>query len=445
MAKQTIGPSPTNWKAETDKMNNNFNKLLPDVQILTTRLPSKIYTVCNDIQTSDSGFASSNYAACVYLDRLINLSVATELNFKSTKSDKLPLFAPISEDNVTYNSGNNINTVTVNEIIEGKAIDDISISFSHISTKASIAAASFPKVLVIGDSVTNGFLADRPSSIALNNPAQYWSYTKKFFKLDEIAAGSGHQCLFVGKQTQRLFTVNGSSVRSYAEGRGGWSAANYLYDETYGAYTNYFYDSAKTGVKFSLSKYLSNYKTLADDGVTRLQVGSTAGTLVTDVNAYDVCTPTHVVIQLGFNDAEVDFITNLQLMINSIKSEYPDMIIIVSTIDAAGTYFPYLYPQFDSASVNMLGDGLHAKMFNLTLAAKALENIGNKIYYCPNYFIQPTAWGVAFRDVDFPENIANPIFPFKKAHGAGNNYHPNTYAHVAWGYQLYALIKYTLA
>lgn len=27
----------------------------------------------------------------------------------------------------------------------------------------------------------------------------------------------------------------------------------------------------------------------------------------------------------------------------------------------------------------------------------------------------------------------------------GPNWHPNNYAHCAWGYQLYALVKYTLA
>lgn len=445
MKKQLVNIiSSTDWQTEGAKINNNFNKILPDAQTLTTLLPSKIYTVCNDIEKATAGFASRNYAACVYLDRLLKLTVATELNFKSTKSDKLPLFAPISEDNVTYNSGNDVNIVAINETIEGKAIDDINISFSHISTKASVSAASFPKVLTIGDSTVYGFLANTPIQVTGNSIIPSWAYANKFFKLDNIADGGGHNCKFIGKLSNNSMVINGETIKSYAEGRGGWKASDYLYVQNYQSVDNYFYDAANTGVKFSLSKYLSNYKTLADDGVTRLQVGTTAGALVTDVNAYDVCTPTHVVIQLGFNDAEADFITNLQLMINSIKSEFPDMIIIISTIDAAGTYFPYMYPQFDAASVNMLGDGLHNKMFNLTLAVKALENVSTKIFYCPNYFIQPTAWGVAFRDVDFPENIANPIFTFKKAHGAGNNYHPNTYAHAAWGYQLYSLIKYTL-
>jgi len=409
----------------------------------TAVYPDKIYTVCNDIVTTDSGFNSRNYAACLYADHFFKLSAKRKLKFASTDSDKLPIFAPIDPDNDPYNGGVNVKTTTVADTLTGN-IEDVAISLSHISTKASVGSAQFPKVLVIGDSVTNGFLADKPTSVTLNNPTTYWSYARKLFYLDFLDATSGHSCLFLGKQTNRNFIVNGQTVKSFAEGRGGWTTRNYLYDASLGGYTNYFYDSSKPTVKFSLAKYLADYKTLADDGVTRLQAGSTAGTLVTDVNAHDVCTPTHIVIQTGFNDTEANWAVDVQLMIDSIKAEFPDMIIIISTIDAAGTYMPENYPMFDAASINLLGDTLHAKMYNLVAAAKSLESVEDKIFYCPNYFIQPTAFGVAFRNVDFPESIANSQFIFKTEHGAGNNYHPNTYAHAAWGYQLYSLIKYTL-
>ena len=407
--------------------------------------PAKIYTVCNDIIQTDSGFNSRNYAACLYVDHFLKLSSKKDIVFDSTKSDKLPIFAPIATDVANYNGGVNVKTTTVTDKLVGATINDVSLSISHISTKASITNAAFPKILVIGDSVTNAFLADKPTSITTNNPTAFWSWTKKFFELDKVDNSNiGHQSLLLGKQTSRNFIVNGNTIKSFAEGRGGWTAANYLYDNIVGAYTNFFYDGSLPTVKFSLAKYLSNYKTLADDGVTRLVVGSTAGVLVTNVNAHDVCTPTHVVIQLGFNDVEANAIANIQLMIDSIKAEFPTMIVIISSTDAAGTYYPENYPMFDSASVNLLNDALHTKMWNLCTGFKALENVGNKIFYCPNYFVQPTAWGVAFREVNFPESIANPDFIFKTEHGAGNNYHPNNYAHAAWGYQLYSLIKYTL-
>ena len=405
--------------------------------------PEKIYTVCNDIIQTDSGFNSRNYAACLYADHFFKLDTKKKLKFASTDSDKLPLFAPIDIDNDPYNGGVIAKTTTVNDTLKGK-IEPIAISLSHISTKASATSAAFPKVLCIGDSVTNGFLANQPSAITLNNPTTYWSYARKLFHLDFVDATTGHSCLFLGKQASRQFVVGSTTVKSYAEGRGGWTMRNYLYDETYGGYTNYFYDSAKPTVKFSLTKYLANYKTLADDGITRLSVGTTAGTLVTDVNTADICTPTHVVIQMGFNDVEANWLTDIRLMIESIRAEFPTMKIIISTIDAAGTYMPENYPMFDATSVNLLGDALHAKMYNLVNSAKGLEGEYSNLYYCPSYFVQPTAWGVAYRNVDFPESMANNQFIYKTEHGAGNNYHPNTYAHAAWGYQLYAIIKYTL-
>ena len=65
-----------------------------------------------------------------------------------------------------------------------------------------------------------------------------------------------------------------------------WTAGNYNYD-----------------IAFSVEKYLSQYKTLSDsDGTTRLTVGSTAGTRVSNASSYDVCTPTHIIMGLGTND-----------------------------------------------------------------------------------------------------------------------------------------------
>jgi hypothetical protein len=71
---------------------------------------------------------------------------------------------------------------------------------------------------------------------------------------------------------------------------------------------NVFYDystvqSSNGEYAFNISAYLDKYKTLENDGVTRLVVGSTAGTLVTNdyINCYDVCVPSHVVIIMSEN------------------------------------------------------------------------------------------------------------------------------------------------
>jgi len=403
--------------------------------------PDKVYSVCNDLTQTNSGFNSRNYSPCLYVDHFLKLTDRKKAKFASTLSDKLPLYAPIATDNSSYNGGMNVKTTVVTDTITG-AINDAPISISHISTKASSVAAGFPKILCIGDSVTSGFLADIPYAITTGNPSAYWSHLKRFFQLDKNEAGSGHNSLLLGMYESRSFQMAGQTVKAYAEGRGSWTTRNYLYDQSYAGHTNPFYDSAKSGVKFSLAKYLAQYKTLADDGTTRLVVGNTAGTLVTDVNAYDVCTPTHVVLQLGFNDVEANYAADMALLVNAIKTEYPNIIVIVSTIDAAGTYYPELYPKFSGN--NLLNNGLHSKMYNLVSAAKALENTGSKVFYCPNYFIQPTGIAVAYRDANFPESLANAEYSFGVTHGAGADYHPNTYAHAAWGYQLYSLIMYTL-
>ena len=88
------------------------------------------------------------------------------------------------------------------------------------------------------------------------------------------------------------------------------TAMNELFDNP----INPFFNRAKAvatandpvSYAFDYVNYLSKFKTLDDDGVTRLVVGTTAGTEVTDVNLFDVCTPTHVSIGLGTNDNYTD-------------------------------------------------------------------------------------------------------------------------------------------
>jgi hypothetical protein len=410
--------------------------------------PDKIYTVCNDIVQTDSGFDSVNYSAVLYTDHLVNLTEYKNLVWEKTNDDKLPIFSPIEDDNSNYNGGVDVLTTAVSEVVTGD-VNDITVEFDHISTKASVGVSDFPKVLFIGDSVTGAFLANRPTSVTTNNPTAFWSYTKKLFYQDYLNNGSsGHQMLSMGVDDSRTFDVEGNTVKAYAEGKGGWNTRDFLYSKDFATDGNRFYDSAKVGtVKFSVTKYLERYKTLADDGVTRLSVGTTAGTEVTDVNAYDLCTPTHIVIQFGFNDIEANWSGDIDLMIAEIQSELPSCKIIISTIDAAGTYFTERYPMLDKDGINMLGDSLHTKMYNLITAAKAKEDVPNNVFYCPNYFVQPTAWAVPYREVNEPGFLADPNanqFIFKSEHGAGPNYHPNTFAHASWGYQIYSILKYTL-
>lgn len=60
----------------------------------------------------------------------------------------------------------------------------------------------------------------------------------------------------------------------------------------------------KPGVDFNPYNWTDRWKTLASDGLTRLVVGSTAGSLINsgNINSIDVTSPTHVFIELGEND-----------------------------------------------------------------------------------------------------------------------------------------------
>ena len=79
-------------------------------------------------------------------------------------------------------------------------------------------------------------------------------------------------------------------------------------------------------VAFSITSYINRYKTIANDGITRLTVGSTAGTKVTDVNAYDVCVPTHIIIQHSHNDGDVSwYADNIRKWTDKIKSSTQQM------------------------------------------------------------------------------------------------------------------------
>lgn len=413
--------------------------------------PSSVYAVCNNLELN--GFKSMNFAAALHIDHMFDPLVRKKINFRSTKGLSLPVFAPIAVDNSLYNGGVPVLNTTITDVLEGDIVDT-NMSFNRRSVLLSAVAGKFIASLKLGDSTVAGVGSYYPISVTGDNipgsinPAQSWSYAKKLNILYKAQNGGvGFNYVSVGRTASRNFIVNGTTHKAYAEGIGGWAVNHWLYNRT-GPFNgvNGFYDADKVGsVKFSLAKYLSRYRTMTDTGVRLSQSDPSKGTEVTDVTAYDVCTPTHFTIQLGFNDVASEFRTNLPLLINAIKTEFPNMIILISMIDASGTLFPEQYQMFNKAGVDLLNNEIHRKIFGLIDFVKGLESTSNRIYFCPNYFIQPTAWGVATRDINYPEFLANPILPFmmQQEHGSSSRYHPNTYAHAAWGYQEDSLCKYT--
>ena len=223
---------------------------------------------------------------------------------------------------------------------------------------------------------------------------------------------------------------------------------------------NPFFDTTKTGVKFSIAKYLERYKTLANDGVTRLIVGSTAGTEVLDVNAYDLCLPSHFIIQHGHNEdtACTWFGTNMRDWTDSIKTEYTangwgSPIIGVSIIDFVGTYFPSKYPELQDVPRLWENESLHQKNQNyysqlITEFWIDSENEDiEKIFILPTMFIQPTAWAACYRSSMTPEWELTGYnkHAFYVENRAGAAYHASGICNRNWGLSMYAWLRYTLS
>jgi hypothetical protein len=452
-------------------LENDFNSLGIETKtaIPTIIMPSKIFTTCNDVnRTSGWNENLRGNSVNVYLDRFILLTAKKDAFFKDTKALFKNLasrvyFNPEPVDGVTFMEWNDkvdISEKAISLNVGGSNTMDATLSFTHVSSLSSLSKTKFPKILQIGDSVTEG--AESSVNGNSDKPERSWSWVKYFFELDRIESGNSvndYNALVMGTRVKKTFTAtfNGitNNIQACCEGRSGWAVTTYLNTETYNSMTNSFYDVDKVGTnKFSLTKYLSRHKTLADDGKTRLVVGSTAGTLVSDVNNYDVCTPNIVIIQLGFNDVEANYVADLTSLIARIKEEYPTMIIGLSQIDVSGTYFPDAFPEWDAAKddINILTQiylkRVHEKMVRVFNAVKALENETNRIFIIPSGFVQPTADSMGYRQVNEGAFLSEMNTKFIKKQAFANSaigYHPNNYAHACWGYEVYSWVKWLCA
>ena len=411
---------------------------------LTLYDTSPVYSVLNNINEDRS------YAQEYYIDHLIynNSDLNKDVGFTSYMNDHIvispPLLSEMNEESKEEDLSLNIASRYFD--VSGYASKTQTIRY----VKESLGQDKFPKVLVIGDSVTDGYLSyyqKRDNKF----PNQYWSWVKWFFEMDRVndfsndPDKSNYLCIGMPAPygSYSSFTIGEENYKVYAVGKGGWAAQDLFspYFEEEGN-VNPFYDPDSSS--FSLKYFVDNYKTLADDGKNRLSVGTTAGVLVDDVNKWDVCTPTHVVINLNHNSSLSSYQENIPKIVSKIKEEYPNMIIILMSIDETGTYFPDKYP--DHYVNSLKTNGLHDK--NLSIYKwfrENLENEENKIYVCSGNLIQPTVLSypsIEMQKASFISDISKEYFA--KSDGGGPNYHPNNIAHSAWGYQLYSLIKWTL-
>lgn len=426
---------------------------VPEKKALRLIPAAPVYTVCNNLSVA------RNYHVSVWVDHLIADTGWKDkaAGFGAEMEQSFDLYSPFT--NTAVNGGEDVLEQTVEKSFVSDVYQTQKLTFKHRSTLASMGKTQFPKILVIGDSVTDGYLAGVGKTDA-DLPTHYWAWVRYLFELDRKdarAAENEYRCLMLGMPgtvngkhygSSSSFKLDGKTIVNYAMGKGGWSAEdlNLAYFES-AANINPFYDEQTKG--FSLKTCLDKYKTLADNGMTRLISGETAGTEVKDTNAYDLCTPTHVVINLNHNSSLAEYKANIPDIVKTIKREYPDIIVILMSIDETGTYFPAKYPEYRASEITL--GGLHSKNMSIyQYFCDELQDEANGIYVCSGHLIQPAVESYPTLDYVSADSIGRQSgrvlhMAYGRSQYGGPNWHPNNYAHCAWGYQLYALVKYTLA
>ena len=116
-------------------------------------------------------------------------------------------------------------------------------------------------------------------------------------------------------------------------------------------------NSSNGSYAFNMEVYLNRYKTIEDNTINRLDVGSTAGSKVRDVNAYDVSTPTHIAIIMTENEFQNnsdgnDIGKDLVLISNLIYSYSNAIKIALGVTRRYGTFNVRAYKNFGYLNLN---------------------------------------------------------------------------------------------
>lgn len=430
-----------------DVVEKKVDELSPEKVQLSLVAPKVLYTVCNNV--GQDGNFPRNYSSRVFIDHMIN-GITSEPDFLfEESSDCVIVSSKIATDTYNgtdfpvpvYNEGQNILEKTITKKIKGKSIQDATFSFVHRSTLNSPTANYKPRVLVFGDSITNGELA----RIFEDDYAQKYVYhtiCKKLFDLDKIDNNdSGFDCLFLGAKGRfsNTYTYKGSSHTSYSNHQGvsGMNIDQFIVAPEY----------QDENSQWSLEAFINRYRTMDDNG-DRLSIDSpNIGASITssNINTIDICTPTHVVIAFGMNSGGET--SKWVQIVNTIKTEFPNMIIGIVTFDCAGTNYPSLYPSCDKTCTlyNITGtDNRHSNKWELSgrlqeeFFKTSYEN--NNVYWIPLYWVGLTADGVGM--LNRPTANGEVI---KTSYGYLPHVHSNGHSHIEWAYQLYSWIKYTIA
>lgn len=477
--------------------NTSFERIYPD----------KVYVTCNDVKNDNYKFGKARqYSTALHLDHCVPDTIddsAYIVGDKSPEKDKAYFYNPSFYDGnfLIVNNGNNIDVKPKEVEIKSDKYKIDKFTVNQVSTKASVSKDKNPMVLIIGDSQSQDVgMSPRYG----NGENSYFGYLMKYFLLDKIDAGNvlnEYRIKTLGTRISESLKFNYAGVNvdtlanseGYAsfclydlihhpdriradqaswdaKGLGNGTGTDYTgtpaqkdlfaltnYSSNVAEPVNRFYDNSKTGnTKFSLLKWIERYRTCDDNG-NKLSLDSPSkGTFVNTqdfIDKYNICKPTHVVINLGRNDLASSsisaFMQNLQYMIDAIKSELPNVIIgICMTPDKAGTFFPNRYSKIlDLDRMSARTEYEAVKQMKTTFGN--MES--NNVYLIPLYFIQPTAWGKALQEVSMPESLLGEpgynqdSFRRYRVLVDGPETHPGSQAHLAWGYQVYSWMKYVLS
>jgi len=199
---------------------------------------------------------------------------------------------------------------------------------------------------------------------------------------------------------------------------------------------------------FNLGLYLERYRTLAEDGITRLVVGQTAGKKVADVELFDVCRPTHVAVFLGENDrwhfpgAEAGKVVDDMILIGKLCRAFdPAIHVAFVSHPSLGVWHP---ERHEDRVVRKKSASLNGYKFECMAALRA--KLGNRVaqeasglYFLPTFFTMDpmgASWSKCAETIDSWPRVTI---------GGDDSVHPGLDGHRSIGFQVYAWILSTLS
>lgn len=327
------------------------------------------------------------------------------------------------------------------------------LSFNYVSVRNEVRPQPI-RILIIGDSVTSGAITSEP----------YWSVAARCFMRDDAAhnrystESTRSNVLFLGtyrdgenavREVNDTFNGQALSTRIAVCAQSGSSLNNWLRNTRSGIDYG-FYD----GTKFSIKRWLGLYRNYNDDGTPMSWGDEGLGSLITEenINKKICATPNVVMIVHCHNGGSI---SEYETIIDEIRSEYPNMPIIVgAAMPLLGSWNKQLYrdrydigssvinrgPQYNwggnngTGRVNGATNWINVEAGKNSSNGKRYENV----WFFPMCVTTPTLEAVKTNGT-----ISNGVREVKTFQSNGLPIeHPNYNAHFNWGVDLYGMLSW---